>query len=261
MRARSCSRVRRAGLRSSAAALFVGAIATSGLATAVPAGASPRSSASTSAVASAACITHLPVIVTVPSRFTVHYKRVLPVKLTSRGPRIRHLRVSLYTFGGDLLGRGTRRSLSGSGVVRLRLRFRLQPGEYTIYAEGEPNADPSCGPKNRSRTVRFRGCITRLPVTFPEPPEGIAADYGNYLSFDLSSRGPLIRRLRIFVSSFEGRLFGATRKSVLFGTVTIDVPLRKRLVPGSYTITVRGSIASQPSSCGPKRAQQTLTFT
>jgi hypothetical protein len=206
------------------------------------------------------CITRLPVTVTVPSHFAIAYKRVVPVTMTSRGPLIRHLRVLLYTFSGDLLGSATRRSLSGSAVVRLRLRYRLQPGEFTLYSEGEPNADPSCGPKHDSRVLRFRDCITRLPVTFPEPPSGIAADYGGYLSFPLSSRGPLIRRLEVTVYSFSGRFFGAARLPVLFGTENVNVPLRRTLTAGDYAIVARGWIAAQPRSCGPKHAEQTLTF-
>jgi hypothetical protein len=261
MRSPSRSWRRRAGVQC-AGALFLSAVAASGLMTATPAiAAHPSPSAARAVISSTGCITTLPVITTVPSRYAIAYNRVLPVTVTSRGPRIRGLRVSLYTFSGDLLGRASRSSLTGSANLRLHLRYRLQAGEYTLYSEGEPNADPSCGPKHRSRVMRFRGCITRLPVTFPEPPGGTAADYGNYLSFALSSRGPLIRRLRIFVSSFEGRQYGSTRLKALFGTVTVNVPLKLRLAAGDYTITVRGSIASQPRSCGPKHAQQTLTFT
>jgi hypothetical protein len=241
--------------------LGLGLVGLGGLATAPPVvAAPPQPSADQATAARAGCLTRLPIAVTVPSRFTVHYKRVLPVRVTSRVPRIRRLRISLYTFGGDLLGRGTRVSLSGSGVVRLHLRYSLEPGEYTLYSEGEPNRDSSCGPKSRSRVVRFRGCITTLPVSFPNPPGGTAADYGRFLSFQVSSRGPLLRRLRIFVSNSEGRLIGTASRSVLFGTVTVDVLLRRALLPGLYTITVRGSIDSQPRSCGPKHAQQTLTF-
>jgi hypothetical protein len=211
---------------------------------------------------STGCITTLPVVATVPSSFTTSYRRVLPVRVTTRGPLVRRLRVSLYTFSGDLLGRGFRRKpLGGSGVVRVRLRFRLQPGAYTLYSEGEPNRDPSCGPKHGSRVVRFRGCTTDLPVSIPEPPGGVAADYGGFLSFDLASRGPLIRQLDVTVSAFDGTLYGRTRLSALFGTVTVHVPLWQELVPGDYTVTVLGVISSEPGSCGLSGMEQTLTFT
>lgn len=254
---RGRTRARRAGI---VCTLSLSAVAVSGLASAPALAVPPRPAAGQALAARAACLTRLPIVVTVPSRFTIHYKRMLPVRVTSRVPRIRHLRISLYTFSGDLLGRGTRPSLSGSGVVRLRLRYRLEPGEYTIYSEGEPNRDRSCGPKSRSRVVRFRGCITTLPVSFPNPPGGTAADYGRFLSFQVSSRGPLLRRLRIFVSDAEGGLIGSARRKVLFGTVTVDVPLRRALLPGLYTITVRGLVDSQPRSCGSKHAQQDLAF-
>lgn len=235
-----------------AACLAIAATAPQATASAAP--------ASGALASSSGCITRLPIVVTVPSRFTATYRRVLPVNVTSRVPRIRHLRISLYTFNGDLIGRGTRGALSGSAVVRLHLRYPLQPGEYTIYSEGEPNADPSCGPKTRSRVVRFRGCIATLPVDFPNPPGGTAADYGGFLSFAISSEGPLIRRLRVSVSDATGRLVGAAHRAVLFGTVTIDVRLRHKLQPGAYTVDVRGSIDAQPRSCGPKHALLTLTF-
>lgn len=218
--------------------------------------------ARTPAASSTGCITALPVVVTVPSRFTASYRRVLPVRVTTRGPSIRRLRVSLYTFSGDLLGRGIRRkTLSGSGVVRVRLRFRLQPGEYTLYSEGEPNRDPSCGPKHDSRVVRFRGCTTELPVSIPAPPGGMAADYGAFLSFELASRGPLIRSLEVTVSGFDGTFFGGARRSALFGTVTVHVPLRQELVPGGYTVTVLGVVSSEPDSCGLSSTEETLAFT
>lgn len=242
-----------------AAATAVSALA---LASALAAGPPPAAAIArpTAQASRSGCITRLPVTVSVPSHFAAAYKRVVRVTVTSRGPFIRHLRVVLYTFSGDQLGIATKSSLSGSAVLRLRLRYRLQPGEFTLYAEGEPNADPSCGPKHDSRVLRFRDCITRLPVTFPEPPGGTAADYGRFLSFALSSRGPLIRHLRVRIYSFDGRFFGATRLPVLFGSKTVDMPLRRALTAGDYTISVWGSIVAQPRSCGPKNAQQTLTF-
>jgi hypothetical protein len=145
--------------------------------------------------------------------------------------------------------------------VRLKLRFALQPGSYTLYAEGEPNSSPSCGPKHSSTVIRFLACITSLPVSFSHPPGGFAEDYEGFLSFALVSKGPLIRHLTVSVSSFAGELFGSTGLSALFGTVTVNVPLKKTLVPGNYTITVQGLISAQPRSCGPKTAEQVLKFT
>lgn len=208
-----------------------------------------------------ACITRLPVIATVPSPFAAAYRRVLPITMTSHAAAIRHLRVSLYTFDGDLLGRSIRRSLLHSAVVRVKLRYGLQPGAYTLYAEGEPNADPSCGPKHSSRVLRFKACAASLPVLFGQPPGGSAADYEGFVSFTLGSRGALIRALNVSLTNFAGELFGSTRLPVLFGAVTVNIPLTRQLVPGGYTITVSGSIPSQPPACEGPSAEQVLTFT
>ncbi|HVA19590.1 MAG TPA: hypothetical protein VMU55_05410, partial [Solirubrobacteraceae bacterium] len=140
-------------------------------------------------------------------------------------------------------------------------RYPLQPGAYTLYAEGAPNADASCGPKHSSRVLRFRACSASLPVLFGQPPGGSAADYEGFLSVTLGSRGPLIRELNISLSNFAGDLFGSTRLPVLFGTVTVDIRLTRPLAPGGYTITVSGSISSQPRPCERPSAHQTLTFT
>ncbi len=214
----------------------------------------------TPGAAQAACITRLPVSYTLKSRFAQAYGRVIAIAVSSRVPAIRNLRLTLYTFAGDLLGRGYRRVLSGNGAVRVKLRFGLQPGAYTLYAQGEPNADPSCGAKHASSVIRFVGCTTSLPVRFPMPPGGPAADYGGYLSFAIASRGPLMRALNVSVSSFAGEAFGTTSVAELFGSVTVNVPLAQALRPGDYTIKVEGWIASQPRSCGPKHAEQALSF-
>lgn len=210
--------------------------------------------------AQAGCTTRLPISYSLESRFALSYRRVVPITVTSGARQIRNLRVKLYTFNGDLLGSVSRASLSGSAVLRLRLRFALQPGAYTIYAEGEPNASSACGPKHSSSVIRFSSCITSLPVSFPDPPGGYAEDYEGYLSFTLASRGALMRSLKVSVSNFAGELFGASSVRALFGSLTVNVPLRRALTPGGYTIYVEGWISAQPRSCGPKSAEQVLTF-
>jgi hypothetical protein len=207
------------------------------------------------------CITTLPVTVTTTSQYAAAYQRGLIVTVTTRGPVITNLEAGLYTFAGDRLGQGTlKHPLRGSATIDMHLRFPVQAGQYTIYLVGEPNADPSCGPKHTSQVLDLRSCLTRLPVEFPDSPGGLAADYGDYLSFPLRTRGFLIRHVNVSLSSFAGARVGSVGLPALFGTVTVNVPLRKTLVTGSYTVFVTGDVASQPRACGPATAQATWTF-
>lgn len=214
------------------------------------------------AEAAGRCITRLPVTVSLPSSFAAAYtKRTFDVRVSTRGPVIRQLKVELYTFGGTRLAVGRRReALRGSGSVRMSLRFApMQIGRYTLVATGEPNRSRSCGPKKYVRVQRFRSCINRLPIRYALVPGGIAADYGNFLSFRIATEGPLIRDLVASVYSFDGRLFGRERLSALFGEAPLDVELNRPLEPGGYALRVEGRI-EQPASCGPKLSDRTVQF-
>lgn len=211
--------------------------------------------------ASAACITSLPVTFALPSPFAGGYGRTLPLRITTRGRPIRNLEAKLYTFGGDLLGRArAARTLTSSVRVPLRLRFALQPGTFTLALFGEPNAGASCGPKSLFRVVRFRDCLTELPVRFPRPPQGVASDYGETLSVPLAADGFLLRDVDVSLSTFDGAVLGHRVFPVVFGERQADFRLPGGLRAGTYTVFVRGTIASQPRSCGPKTTKTTLSF-
>jgi hypothetical protein len=216
--------------------------------------------------AGARCITRLPVKVSLPDGpFAVAYTRQLRVQVNPRGVRIRNLKAELYTFSGVRMGVSPRRRAArvvATLKVRLGKIFRpLQVGGYTLVVTGEPNASPSCGPKQAFRVVRMRACRATLPVTFPSLPGGRAADYRDYLSVLVRSDGQVIRDLQSSVYGFDGSLLGrAPNLLALFGEQSLDHKLTRALSPGSYTVVVEGWIGEQPRACGPKRAQATMTF-
>ena len=212
------------------------------------------------------CITRLPVQVTLPDGpYAVGYTTGLRVRVRPRGVRIRNLRAELYTFSGQRMGISPRRRATRY-VATLRLRlgriFRpLQVGGYTLVLTGEPNASRSCGPKQAIRVLKLRACRQRLPVTFPKLPGGRAGDYGGFLSLPVRSNGQVIRDLRSSVYGFDGSLLGrAPSLLALFGEQMLDHRLARPLTPGRYTVVVEGLVADQPASCGPKRAQATMSF-
>jgi hypothetical protein len=208
------------------------------------------------------CTTSLPVTYSLPSSFVQSFTRSLPLTVRTAGPPVRRLYVAVYTFSGDLIGDGSlSRVLTGSATVRLRLRFALQPGAYTLYMQGYPNASASCGPKHLSKVLTLRGCATTLPVSFPDPPADAAASYTTVLPVQLSATGGLLRELRVTLSSFSGQVYGTTTFDPLLGTATVDIPLSQPLIAGPYTVYVSGTISGQPPSCGVASAKQAITLT
>ncbi len=216
--------------------------------------------------AQARCITRLPVRVSMPDGpYAVAYTNQLRVRVNPRGVRIRNLRAELYTFSGERMAvSARRRAVRFVATLKLRLGriFRpLQIGAYTLVLTGEPNASRSCGPKQAIRVTRLRACRDKLPVTFPKLPGGRARDYGGFLSVPIRSNGQVIRDLRSSVYGFDGSLLGrAPGLLALFGEQTLDHRLERPLTPGRYTVIVEGLIGEQPRSCGPKRAQATMSF-
>jgi hypothetical protein len=222
--------------------------------------------AAPAASAASGCITRLPGNVSLPDGLVAAaYTNDIRVRINSGSILIRNLRAELYTFSGRRMGVSTmRRFARGPATLRLRLEASFRPmqiGGFTLVLTGEPNASPSCGPKKTTRVVKFRGCRERLPLTFPSPPGGNAADYEGFLSVPVRSRGPLIRSLTSRIFSFDGLLLGnATELPALFGETTLDHALLRPLTPGSYTVIVEGWLDEQPRSCGRKSAQTTMTF-
>jgi hypothetical protein len=212
--------------------------------------------------AHAGCITRLPVRATLPSLYSGFYYRILPLRVSRVGPPLRRVRAALYTFRGLRVAEGfARGTVFSTRIVLMYLKFgpRMQSGPYTLYIEGEPNADSSCGPKHFSRVQSFRPCPTRLPVTFPDAPGGFAADYDGYLSVAATPLGALITNLDMTAYDAAGQLVGEARKSILFGESTFDMPLTQPLHPGPYTVYLEGT-QSGVGSCGPKTSQVTLSF-
>jgi hypothetical protein len=218
------------------------------------------------ASAQAGCITTLPVRVTLPDGFfAAAYTKDIRVRMNSGSLRIRNVRADLFTFSGRRMGGSEeRRAVRGFATLTLRLERDFAPmqvGGFTLVLSGEPNASRSCGPKQTTRVVKFRACRDTLPIAFPNPPGGNAADYEGYLSVPVRSRGPLIRDLTSSVYGFDGSLLGnGGALPALFGETTLDHALLRPLTPGRYTVIVEGLLDEQPRSCGRKRAEATLTF-
>ncbi|MDP2709743.1 MAG: hypothetical protein Q8O56_00870 [Solirubrobacteraceae bacterium] len=220
----------------------------------------------TRAQAQGACVTRLPVSVSLPDGpYAAAYTQRIRLRVDPRGRRIRNLRAELYTFGGQRLAVSERRRAARGavtlGLVLQRSYRPLQVGAFTLMLTGEPNASRSCGPKHTTRVLRMRPCSTTLPLAFPALPSGSASDYGGYLSVAVRTRGPVIRGLRSSVFGFDGTLLGSSPSlTALFGERTLDHELVRPLAPGDYTVIVEGAIGGQPASCGRKTAQATMTF-
>jgi hypothetical protein len=216
--------------------------------------------AATPASAGARCITRLPLRASLPNPYASSYRDVLPVRVQTKGPTIRFLRVELYTFAGEKLGEGRRAGpLRSSAKLRLRLRFPMQVGSFTLVATGEPNRDRSCGPKQLFKVLRFRDCPSVLPVSFPSPPGGVAADYQDYLSVKVTTKGGLMHDLLGSVATPGGETIGDGQLSVLFATAPLDMRLTRRLAPGEYRVTVQGRLDQAPG-CPAAQARLALRF-
>jgi hypothetical protein len=217
--------------------------------------------AATPTSAGARCVTRLPARALLPNPYASSYRDTLPVTIETKGPTIRFLRIELYTFAGVKLGEGRRGGpLRASAKVRMRLRFPMQVGSFTLVVTGEPNRDRSCGPKQFFKVLRFRDCPALLPVSFPSPPGGIAGDYQDYLSLKVATKGGLMRDLLGTVATAAGDVIGDGQLSVLFGTATLDLRLTRRLAPGDYRVSVQGRLDQAPA-CAPAQNRLALRFT
>jgi hypothetical protein len=236
---------------------------TATLLTAMPGGGPASASAGRSAFASG-CITRLPVNWSVRSDYAASWRKQIAIDISTKGPEIRNLTATLSTFGGDVLGTAAlSKPLTGSARIKLALKFPMQPGKYTLYFLGEPNANPSCGPKHSSAVLRLVGCGQRLPVKIANTTEGRAGDYHGYYSFDVRDpQGIEMKQLSATMSTFEGRIVGQARIAVLFGSVHVSIRLTRALqpVPERYTVDIGGFPPGRPHSCGAAHADRTVQF-
>lgn len=190
-------------------------------------------------------------------RYALEYTKKVPVYAETRGPTIRNWQIQIYTFQGFKLGESKKLgdfSIGDKG--RAKLRFPMQAGKYTLVIKGTV---AGCGELQRTKVVSFRDCREKLPIKFPDRPGGQAADYGGFLSVQLETRGPVIRKLTGRVYSFDGELFGRGRLGVLFGTAFLHNRLSKPLQAGGYSLVVEGRI-DQPHECGIKSTNAVLKF-
>jgi hypothetical protein len=241
---------------------IVGAVSTV-LLTAVSGGGPASASARRSAFASG-CITRLPVNWSVRSNYAASWQKQIAIDISTKGPEIRNLTATLSTFSGDVLGSAAlSKPLTGSARVKITLKFPMQPGKYTLYFVGEPNANPSCGPKHSSAILHLVGCSQRLPVKIANTTEGQAGDYHGYYSFDVRDpKGIVMKHLSATMSTFEGKIVGQAQIPVLFGEVHVSIRLTRALrpLPERYTVDIGGFPPGRPRSCGAAHADRTLQF-
>jgi len=213
------------------------------------------------ASASAGCITTLPVKVADLSPFATSYPTKVPVKITTKGPVIRFVRVEMYSFAGKKVAQGRLSGpLRGTKTVVMKLLVGLKNGGYSLIVKGEPNANRSCGPKEHKKIVTFGDCADTLPVTFPEPPGGKAADYGDYLSVKVHPTGKGLHGLVGRLFSFAGEDLGEGRRDTLTADDFVNVKLTRRLTPGGYTFILKAFVDGQSERCPTKDASIELTF-
>jgi hypothetical protein len=221
----------------------------------------PRAGGATPTARVAGCSTRLGVSVSLPSNFAASYPSTVSVQVSSKVGPIRNVTAEIYTFSGDQIAAGHHSgTLTKPATIKLKLAFgALQVGSYTLVVTGTPTASPSCGLEKFTKVEAFKDCVSTLPLTFVDPPGGIASAYGDYLSVPLKSNGPLIRELEGAVYAADGTLYGSATLSALYGQATLQLQLTQALVPGAYTVVVAGLI-QQPAACGPKTAQISLEF-
>ena len=175
---------------------------------------------------------------------------------------IRNLRADLYTFSGRRMGvSDARRAVRGVGDADAcasgATSGRMQVGGFTLVLTGEPNASRSCGPKQTTRVVKFRGCRDdAADRRSPARRGGDAADYESYLSVPVRSTGPLIRDLTQLGLRLRRLAARPARRACRRCSARRRSTTRccGRLTPGSYTVIVEGLLDEQPRSCGRKRA-------
>jgi hypothetical protein len=210
------------------------------------------------------CITNLPVTVSLHSPFAGSYRGSIKLAVSTNGPPIRNLTGTLYTFSGIPIATGKfRHTIFSTNDLTLKLKKGfpvLQAGSFTLGLFGEPNSNPSCGPKHTFKVIRFLPCLTTLPITFPNLPGGKASDYGSNLTINVASAGFVMRNVNVSLSTFAGDSLGSKHFNVLFGEVTPTFNIPGGLQPGGYTVFVSGVIKDQPASCGPKTAKAVMTF-
>jgi len=196
-----------------------------------------------------------------PKLYASQYEKRMKVSVTTHHGPLVEWQVQLYTFQGKLLGESKRKStLNSTKSARLKLKYGIQAGKFTLVVKGFPRG---CHSESvTSSVVRFVDCTNFLPVKFPDTPGGIAGDYEAFLSVPIETRGgALIRNVESRVFSSDNEFFGRSIDDykVVFGRVTMNNRLIKPLRPGSYTMEVSGRV-DQPKRCGDKTASVDMEF-
>ena len=103
-----------------------------------------------------ACRTKLPLAFPGrPGGNAADYGGFLSVPVRTRGPAIRNLKGTLYSFEGARFGKGSLDVLFGSAVIDSELTRRLEPGGYTLVVSGLIDQPRECGRKTAQTTMQF----------------------------------------------------------------------------------------------------------
>ena len=204
------------------------------------------------------------VISNYPKVFANQFDKKMRVAVARGRSRVRDWRVELYTFGGFLVGKSDfDKTMSRNDHAKVNLRLAIQPGKYTLVTKGEV---PGCGLVERNDVVAFRGCLSKLPITFIDKPGGTAADYGKYLSMEIAPK-PIwapVTQVRSTLSNLDGDIYGRAElppgQRKLIGEQFLHHKLKSGgLDPGGYTVSVSGR-ARQPRECGTLSKSTSLNF-
>jgi hypothetical protein len=209
------------------------------------------------------CLTTLPLKYSLSSYYAASWVKTLDVYVVPQdGVSLQNLDVSISTFSGQELGSVVvKGSFSKGQEIKIKLKYPMQEGKFSLYFKGSPNANPDCGPKHLAAIIKMTGCGDKLPVKIIDTTEGYASSYGNYYSFGLESvNGQLLKNLKVSMASFGGQELGKSSIPVLFGTLKVNLPISSRIYSEKYSITVSGYPPQRPVACGTVSVEKTVRF-
>jgi hypothetical protein len=102
------------------------------------------------------------------------------------------------------------------------------------------------------------GCITVLPIS-AKLASSNPRDYGDFATLTVASRGPALRRVKVGLYSFRGRVMAERYVSRIDEERPLRLRIHHRLRTGSYTLYAEGE-PNRSRSCGPKHWSRVVTL-
>lgn len=101
-----------------------------------------------------------------------------------------------------------------------------------------------------SAAVGDGGCITKLPIT-ASLKSSSPSDYDDFVPLDVSTKGPVLRRVKVGLYSFHGRVMAERRVGSIESERSLAMRIRNKVSTGTYTLYAEGE-PNPGRSCGPK---------